>query len=186
MLTRRIVSALTMTAATVAAAVTPAMSGGIRGDAHSPALNGGPPQIPHVAAQAEAAIGKALAGTWVVNVHQPPFPPSQRHFTFTSDGALVTNDDLQVGPNFVEHFTIAQGNWVSTGNGMVSATLVGQRYNLQGALLGTYKVRMNLELSQAADQWTATFRINILLPDGQVIFTSDGTFAATRLEVEPL
>jgi hypothetical protein len=35
-----------------------------------------------IAAEDGAALGKRLAGTWVVNVDQPGFPPSQRHFTF--------------------------------------------------------------------------------------------------------
>ena len=136
--------------------------------------------------QEEAALGRTLAGTWVVSVNQPGFPPSQRHFTFNSGGGLVTNDDLQVGPNVVEHFTIGQGNWIRTGNRSVSATIVGQRFNLEGSFLGTFKVRMNLELNPLANEWSGTFRIDIALPGGQVIFTSDGTFEATRLAVEPL
>jgi hypothetical protein len=139
-----------------------------------------------VSAQDEAAFAKALAGTWVVNVDQPGFPPSQRHFTFNADGGLVTNDDLQVGPNFVEHQTIGQGNWIRTGHRSVAATIAGQRFNLEGSLLGTYKVRMNLELNPLASEWTGRFRIDIALPNGQVIFTSDGSFEATALAVEPL
>jgi hypothetical protein len=137
-------------------------------------------------AQDEVALGKVLAGTWVVNVDQPGFPPSQRHFTFSADGSLVTNDDLQVGPFFVEHFTIAQGNWIRTGSRSAAATIAGQRYNLQGTFLGTFKVRMNLEVDPLAREWIAPFRIDIALPDGRVFFTSGGTFKAARLEVEPL
>lgn len=139
-----------------------------------------------IAAQDEAALGKTLAGTWVVNVDQPSFPQPQRHFTFNADGGLVTNDDLQVGPLFVEHFTIAQGNWIRTGSRSVAATIAGQRYNLQGSFVGTFKVRMNLEVDPLANEWSGPFRIEIALANGQVIFTSGGTFQATRLEVEPL
>jgi hypothetical protein len=139
-----------------------------------------------IAAVDGAALGRQLAGTWIVNVDQPGFPPSQRHFTFNADGGLVTNDDLQVGPLFVEHFTVAQGNWIRTGTRNAAATIVGQRYNLQGGFVGTFKVRMNLEVDFLTNQWSATFRIEIALPNGHVFFTSDGTFQATRLEVEPL
>jgi hypothetical protein len=139
-----------------------------------------------VSAQDEAAFAKVLAGTWVVNVDQPGFPPGQRHFTFNADGGLVTNDDLQVGPNFVEHQTIGQGNWIRTGHRSVAATIAGQRFNLEGSLLGTYKVRMNLELNPLASEWNGRFRIDIALPNGLVIFTSDGHFEATPLSVEPL
>jgi hypothetical protein len=145
-----------------------------------------PTDTSHISAQDEAALGRTLAGTWIVNVNQPGFPPAQRHFTFNSDGGLVINDDLQVGPDFVEHFTIGQGNWIRTGNRSVAATIVGQRFNLEGRFLGTFKVRMSLELDPSASEWSATFRIDIALPGGQVIFTSDGGFEATRLAVEPL
>ena len=154
---------------------------------NNPVLNG-PPHAEQsaIAAQDGAALGKQLAGTWVVNVEQPGFPPSQRHFTFNADGGLVTNDDLQVGPLFVEHFTIGQGNWIRTGSRSAAATVVGQRYDLQGRFVGTYKVRMNLDVDLLANGWSGPFRIEIALPNGQVIFASEGTFQATRLEVEPL
>jgi len=97
----------------------------------------------------------------------------------------VTNDDLQVGPNFVEHQTIGQGNWIRTGHRSVAATIIGQRFNLEGSLLGTYKVRMNLELNPSAREWSGRFVIDIALPNGQVIFTSRGNFEATPLAVEP-
>lgn len=139
-----------------------------------------------LSAQDEAAFGRTLAGTWAVTVDQPGFPQPQRHFTFNSDGGLVTNDDLQVGPNFVEHQTIGQGNWIRTGHRSVAATIIGQRFNLEGSFLGTYKVRMNLELDPSAREWSGRFVIDIALPNGQVIFTSGGNFDATPLAVEPL
>ena len=173
----RIFSPLTITAALMITAV-----------GNSAPLNAGRQAgvLPDVAAQAEAALGKALAGTWIVNVDQPGFPPSQRHFTFNSDGGMIANDDVQLGPNGVDHFTIAQGSWIRTGNRAVAATIVGQRHSPEGSFLGTFKVRMNLELNQVMTEWTARFRIDVRLPGGQVIFTSEGAFAATRLEVEPL
>jgi hypothetical protein len=188
MLTSRISWTLTITAALViSGAVTPAKSTESRTRTiNSEATTAAQPQLPDEAGRAEAALGKTLAGTWVVTVNQPGFPQPQRLFTFSADGGLVTNDDLQVGPDFVEHFTIGQGNWIRTGVNTVATTVVGQRYNLQGSFLGWYKVRMNLELNPINPEWTGTFRIDITLPNGQVIFTSGGTFEATRLEVEPL
>ena len=117
MFTRRLSRAFTITAALViSATVTPAESTSSRWATNNSESNAATPaNTSQVSGQEEAALGKTLAGTWVINVNQPGFPPSQRHFTFNSDGGLVTNDDLQVGPNFVEHFTIAQGNWIRTG-----------------------------------------------------------------------
>jgi hypothetical protein len=188
MLTSRTPWPLTITAALViSGAVTPATSTASRGKPiASEANTAAQAHLPDAAAQAEAALGKALAGTWVVTVNQPGFAQPPRYFTFTADGGMVINDDLQVGPNFVEHFTIGQGNWIRTGVNTVSATLVGNRYNLEGSFLGSYKVRMNLELNPVTPEWTATFRIDISLPNGQVIFSSGGIHEATRLEVEPL
>jgi hypothetical protein len=189
MITRRIFWALTMTSAMMAisAAVAPVKSSESNtGSENSELKAGAQGGILEVLDRAGAGQRKALAGTWVVNVNQPGFPPSQRLFTFNSDGGLVTNDDLQVGPMGVEHFTIAQGNWTRTGNRRFAATIVGQRYNLQGSLLGTFKVRMNLELNEKSSEWSGRFRIEIILPNGNVIFTSEGTFEATRIEVEPL
>ena len=175
------------TALAISGAVAPATSIGIaERNINSEANTAAQAELPGAAARAEAALGKALAGTWVVTVNQPGFPQPPRYFTFSADGGMVINDDLQVGPNFVEHFTIGQGSWIRTGVNSVSATLVGNRNNLEGSFLGSYKVRMNLDLNPVTPEWTATFRIHISLPNGQVIFTSGGTLEATRLEVEPL
>jgi hypothetical protein len=188
MFTRRLSRAFTITAVLViSATVTGANSTSSRLTTNNSGPGAATPTVTaRVSAQDEAAFGKTLAGTWVVNVNQPGFPPGQRHFTFNSDGGLVTNDDLQVGPNVVEHFTIAQGNWIRTGNRSVAATIAGQRFDLEGSLLGTFKVRMNLDVDPLASEWSGTFRIDIALPNGQVIFTSDGNFEATRLAVVPL
>ena len=188
MFTSRFLGVSTITTALViSAAVTLATSTGSHGrNSSSEANTAAQAELPGAAAPAGAALGKALAGTWVVTVNQPGFPQPPRYFTFTADGGMVINDDLQVGPNFVEHFTIGQGTWIRTGVNTVSATLVGNRYNLEGSFLGSYKVRMNLELNPVTPEWTATFRIEISLPNGQVIFTSGGTLQATPLEVEPL
>jgi hypothetical protein len=188
MITRRIFWALTIMAAMAfSAAVAPVKSSESHGGSNNSELKAaGQEEILDVIAQAEAAQAKELAGTWVVHVNQPGFPPSDRLFTFNSDGGLITNDDLQVGPMGVEHFTIAQGNWIRTGNRRFAATIGGQRYNLQGSLLGTFKVRMNLELNERTSQWSGRFRIEIALTNGSVVFISDGTFEATRLKVEPL
>jgi len=188
MFTRRLARAFTIAAAVVISASVSGAEFTSRRQAtnHSKSNAATPAQTSHISAQEEAALGRTLAGTWVVNVSQPGFPPAQRHFTFNSDGGLVTNDDLQVGPNFVEHFTIAQGNWIRTGNRSVAATTVGQRFNLEGSFVGTFKVRMNLELNPLANEWSGTARVDIALPSGQVIFTSDAGFEATRLAVEPL
>ena len=188
MFTSRIPWVLTITASLVTSgAVTPATSTESRGRTFdSEAKTAAQAELPRAAGQGEAALGKALAGTWVVTINQPGFPQPQRHFTFNSDGGMVINDDLQVGPFFVEHFTIGQGNWIRTGVNTVAATLAGHRYNLEGSFLGSYKVRMNLELNPITPEWSGTFRIDITLPSGQVIFTSGGTYEATRLEVEPL
>jgi hypothetical protein len=139
-----------------------------------------------VAVPADAALSKALAGTWVVGVTQPGFPAIERHLTFGSDGTLVSNDDLQLTPYGVEHFTIAQGNWVRSGGRTIAATIAGQRYDLQGTLLGSFKVRIELELNPFATAWTGRFRIDIIVPGGQVVFSSGGTLNAVRLAVEPL
>lgn len=188
MITRRIFWTSTIAAAMViSATVAPVKSNETNRASNSSELNAATQgEILDVIAQAETAQGRELAGTWVVHVDQQGFPPSYRLFTFNSDGGLVTNDDLQVGPNGVEHFTIGQGNWIRTGNRRFSATIAGQRYNLQGSFLGTFKVRMNLELNERLSQWSGRFRVEIALPNGTVIFTSGGTFEAARMEVEPL
>jgi hypothetical protein len=188
MFTRRLSRAFTIAAALVISATVSGAEFTSRRQAtnNSESNAATPAHTAHISVQEEAALGRTLAGTWVVNISQPGFPPSQRHFTFNSDGGLVTNDDLQVGPNFVEHFTIGQGNWIRTGNRSVAATFVGQRFNLEGTFLGTFKVRMNLDLNPLANEWSGTARVYIALPGGQVIFTSDAGFEATRLAVEPL
>lgn len=117
---------------------------------------------------------------------RPGFPLIERHLTFGSDGTLISNDDLQLTPYGVEHFTIAQGNWLRTGSRTVAATIAGQRYDLQGSLLGSFKVRLEFDLDPSATTWSGRFLIDIIVPGGQVVFTSGGTLKAVRLAVEPL
>ncbi len=61
-------------------------------------------------------------------------------------------------------------------------TLVG---SAEGPLSMKYKVVGTLKLGSNKESWSGPFKIDILDPNGQLIFADHGTFNLTRIAVEP-
>jgi len=102
-----------------------------------------------------------MEGSWVVNVNQPGFPPSQRLFTFFSDGTIIGHDVLQAPPSGVEWWTTAHGEWIRNGNREFNAIVVGLRFNGQANMLGMFKIRMSVRLKDSLVEWEGPARIDV-------------------------
>ncbi len=124
---------------------------------------------------------KQLLGSWEVvattEIQNATFPAL---LTFTSDGSVIADEP----PSPFE--TSGHGSWVSAGPGQMAYTFVTLVGSAEGPLSMKYKVVGRLNLNSGKESWSGPFKIDILDPNGQVIFTDHGTFGLTRIVVEPL
>lgn len=127
--------------------------------------------------------GQGIVGTWTSN--DPPQTegtpaPQRATATYISDGTLVlTNSNFPA-------VTPAQGVWTPTGTLEFAATWTQFRYDQQGHLAGSAKVRARLRLNEAEDQYTQEVVADLLDVNGNVIETRPSTRAFTRMQVEPI
>ena len=123
------------------------------------------------------------AGSWIVEVS----PTIQPHFvslvTITSDGGIVETNSLALGspPESPGH-----GNWIRTGPRSFATTFVNLLVDDQGGFAGTARVRSRVRLNKAGNVFTGPFQVDILDPDGNLLFSDSGTARGTRIEVEPM
>ena len=122
-----------------------------------------------------------LFGSWdavvTTEIQGATFPAL---LTFTSDGSVITDEP----PSPFE--TSGHGNWIKTGPGQVAYTFMTLVGSAEGPLSAKYKVVGTLKLGSDKESWSGPFKIDILDPNGQMIFTDHGTFSLTRIAVEPL
>jgi hypothetical protein len=135
---------------------------------------------PTTQVNADSRLDKLL-GSWeavtTVEIQNATFPSL---LTFTSDGSVIADEP----PSPFE--TSGHGNWISTGPGQVAFTFMTLVGSAEGPLSLKYKVVGTLKLGSDKKSWLGPFKIDILDPNGQVIFTDHGTFNLTRIVVESL
>ena len=122
-----------------------------------------------------------LVGTWQLTVNRgPALPPVKGLTTYTSDGTLIgTGNTVLRGP--------AHGAWEHVSGRVYADTHYFFRFDSNGMLLGSQKIRETVELSQDGDSYTATASSDQFDPNGNL--TASGlpaTITATRIKVEPL
>jgi hypothetical protein len=125
-------------------------------------------------------IHRELWGSWsveAVTITQPPFPALM---TFTSDGSVIADEQL----NPVE--TPGHGNWIYKGNGKVAYTFVAFLGNPDGTLGGKIKVVGMLEFDGGKKGWSGPFKVEVIDPSGNALFSDTGTFTLTRIAVEKM
>jgi len=122
-----------------------------------------------------------LLGSWNVvvttEVQGTTFPAL---LTFSEDGGMIADEP----PSPFE--TSGHGNWVSAGRREVAYTFVSLIGSAEGPLSSKLKVAGRLRYDADDDGWSGPLKIDVLDPNGQVIFTDQGTFTLTRIAVEPL
>jgi hypothetical protein len=122
-----------------------------------------------------------LLGSWNVKVttvaQGTTFPAL---LTFTVDGSVIADEP----PSPFE--TSGHGNWVKRGHDQVAYTFVSLIGSAEGTLSAKYKVVGRLKFDARKDEWRGPFKIDVIDPEGNVIFTDRGTFSLKRIAVESL
>lgn len=129
-----------------------------------------------------AAAGQRLSGTWLstVTLQNPP-PGVAGTFlaldTFTRSGEVLVSS-AQAQPSTR---SLAQGDWVRTGNHQFASTFVWFRFDSTGQWTGMQRVRRTMTLAPSLDAFTSEDVIEVLTPNGTVVAMLHGTEAAERL-----
>jgi len=120
-----------------------------------------------------------LLGSWNVEVttvaQASTFPAL---LTFTADGSVIADEP----PSPFE--TSGHGNWVKRGDHQVAYTFVSLIGSAEGTLSSKLKVVGTLTFDSQGNGWQGPFKIDVLDPDGAILFSDHGTFTLTRIEVE--
>jgi len=129
---------------------------------------------------------KAIIGSWLETVTFPePQPPIKSLSTFSADGSLIVGDQGAVTGETA--FTPGHGAWVHEYGRTFSWTSVEIIYShADGSLIGYLKVSGRYTVDGTGNAYTGNFHADILDPDGNVLFSVEGTNAGTRIPVELL
>ena len=136
-------------------------------------------QQPVVGAQEgtpRAMAGHPFVGAWELDTdtNDPSNPPSLS--VFNRDGTY-----LQLDPD-----GSGVGVWKPTGPRSAALTILFHNQDQNGGV-ATVKVRANGEVDASGDTFTATYTLEVILPDGTSSGeTGPGTATGTRIAVEPM
>jgi hypothetical protein len=137
------------------------------------------------------------AGSWVATVTiagagaPPPFPALR---TYADGGGYVESASNSRNPQALAG--TAHGAWVSTpanatevhqtgdGPGSFAVTFLAQRFDVNGNMIGSIKVRESLTLDKTGDAYSGTGKFEILDLQGIAIASGVATVQATRIKVE--
>jgi len=148
---------------------------------------------------AEPAVWDAQgpAGSWVATVTIAGAPsPFQALRTYADGGGYVESSSNSYNPQAPEG--TAHGAWVSTRAAGVEAgqpgdgartfavTFLAQRFDANGNMIGSIKVRESATLNRTGDAYSASGKFQILDLQGNQIAFGIATVQATRIKVEPL
>ena len=83
--------------------------------------------------------------------------------------------------------TPAHGVWKYLGGRRFGITAIGILYDINtGQLLGYLKAQPVLTINRAGDEMSGTDHVEILDPDGNVVFTAAGESHFKRIKFEPV
>ncbi len=150
-----------------------------------------PALAPHASAQ-----GQKLEGSWVtlITATDPPgLPVMQGLMTFTPNGEVLESRRLYVVSPFGPLLeTGGHGAWERAAHGGFLAKFIflvqaAPNHPLfqNGEPLGSDNIRMRLNIDQP-DTLSGTFMSQARDPQGNVVFTAQGTVRGTRIGPEPL
>ena len=129
---------------------------------------------------------KAIIGSWLETVTFPePMPAIKSLVTFGGDGSLLVGDQGAVTEETA--FTPGHGSWIHEYGRTFSWTSVEIIYShADGSLIGYLKVSGRYTVDGTGSTYVGNFHADILDPDGNVLFSVEGTNAGTRIQVEIL
>lgn len=130
---------------------------------------------------AGAQPGQILEGSWISDVTNLETGARQiTLWTFISDGTLISsNRDHPIrGP--------AHGAWVRTGDREFAVTFIRIRFDTDGNFIGTQKLRAQITLNEALDEFTSRTQNEFFDVDGNFETLNRTVGQAKRIRVEPL
>ena len=137
---------------------------------------------------------RTIEGSWIgtVTAVNPPLGSFANLITFIPKGGVIESRrsyaDTPAG-SLLE--TPGHGEWKKVG---VKEYQVNYTFLLQGApdnpkargvALGTETISLRLRLNRQGTQLSGTFRSDAKDPNGNIVFTTTGTYSATRIEATP-
>ena len=138
-----------------------------------------------VTAQQNEKPERSLEGTWLTTVTQrncqtgAPIRTFQGVLTFSKGGTLV-GDSTVAGPALK---TASFGVWErERGWREYSFSFMFYRFNPDGTLAGSQKVRQTLQLGESGSDFTTTGTLEVFDPDGNVLATGCATSTGVRFE----
>lgn len=131
---------------------------------------------------------KVIVGSWLETVTfsgPDPMPPLKSMSTFTADGGVTVADQGSVAADVV--FTPGHGAWNHVSGRTFAWTILEIIYDpATGSLIGYLKVNGRYTVDATGNAYSGEFLAAILDPDGNVLFTVEGTNDGRRISVEAL
>ena len=146
---------------------------------------------------AASAAERQLEGSWVTLVtatNPPGLPAMQSLMTFTRDGGVLESRRLYVPPPFGPLLeTGGHGAWERAAHHEFLVKFIfllqaapNHPVLVNGEPLGTDNIFMRIRLDHSGDTFSGTFVSQARDPQGNVVFSAQGTVQGTRIRPEPL
>ena len=119
---------------------------------------------------------QGILGTWLVDVKPTEGEPFQAMVTVSPGGGLVETESTSPGTSL--------GSWESRGRRRVAVTFQRFEFGPEGEPAGRSVVRT--EVIVRGDEFSGPFEFDVFNPEGDVVFSGEGTATATRFPVQPL
>jgi hypothetical protein len=142
---------------------------------------------------ARADDDQALVGSWLaaaIPAGTPSAPP-RGLVSFTRDGiALRTAPLQQAAPPALGtdkmFISTTHGAWAANGDGTFGLTFAGFAFDATGTFLAMQHIRVAVQVNDTQDAFGGSFKTDFIGSDGQVLASTSGTVAGTRIQVEGL
>jgi len=130
----------------------------------------------------------AIVGSWVETITPMPGPGAPPPFkslsTYDEGGGVMSSDQGSVITNPPQSFSSGAGAWTYLGGRTFAWTVVELISDLDGNLVGTLKVRGESTLDQSGNNYSSRWHADAVDPNGQLLFSADGTNVGQRVLVE--
>jgi len=134
--------------------------------------------------ESQGSKKNALVGSWL----SPLGIGNRVVASFTSDGIAIGSGqgDVSLVPN-LPTLTSQQGVWTYLGGRQFAFTLMAVQYDLPtGDYQGLIKIRGQVTLDEAGDQFSGSAKVEIFDAGGNLLDTLSFPIQATRIKVQPL
>jgi hypothetical protein len=143
---------------------------------------------------AESRIAQ-IEGAWMgtLTPTDPPFSAFTNLITFIPGGGVVESHRLYVPETFLGPVlaTAGRGEWKRTGRREFQVNFLSllqgapDHATAKGAELGTDSLSLRVKLNSKGTELNGSFQDDVKDLDGNLIFTTIGTYQATRIRAEP-